>query len=313
MGLARAAVNLLLHEAARQPFHGRIVTLGRQHVYVTADELRALADTHGVKLQPVPVELHRDSQLAAKQYLSDGCLFRMLGFDEVVRVDYSDYEAPDAILDLNAPSTPEALCGAFDVVLDSGTIEHVFDIAAALKHCCRMVKVGGRVIHLTPSSNCIEHGFHSVSPTLFADFYAASHFDIEKIYLCRIPLDLPRGYWSVFDYLNSPRFIPLGQLDDKIWFTFCVATATENSVPTPPMQWVYVSTWKKSVSDQADQSLNSISSEPADSKAGRLLLMLKRFPLLARGASTLIAAWRKLIQWYRTRFKRLPYPFIGRF
>ena len=313
MGLARAAVHLLLHEAARCPFHGRVVTLGRQHVYITAEELRSQADALGVALHSVPVELHRDPQLAAKHYLSDDCLFRMLGFDEVVRVDYSDYEAPDAILDLNSPSTPESLCKAFDVVLDSGTIEHVFDIAAALNHCCRMVRTGGRVIHLTPSSNCIEHGFHSVSPTLFADFYSASHFDIEKIYLCRIPLDLPRGEWKVFDYLNSPRFIPLGQLDSKIWFTFCVATATGNSVPTPPMQWVYVHTWKTSEAGQSNPDQSVIAAEPADSKAGRLLLGLRRFPWLARGASSLIAVWRRLVQWYRTTFKRLPYPFVGRF
>ena len=169
------------------------------------------------------------------------------------------------------------------------------------------------MIHLTPSSNCIEHGFHSVSPTLFADFYSASHFDIEKIYLCRIPLDLPRGEWKVFDYLNSPRFIPLGQLDSKIWFTFCVATATGNSVPTPPMQWVYVHTWKTSEAGQSNPDQSVIAAEPADSKAGRLLLGLRRFPWLARGASSLIAVWRRLVQWYRTTFKRLPYPFVGRF
>lgn len=313
MGLARAAINLLLHEAARRPFHGSVVTLGRQHVYVTASELRSLAEANGVALKPVPEELHRDPQLAAKLYLSDDCLFRMLGFEEVVRVDYSDYEAPDAILDLNCDSTPPELCGAFDVVLDSGTIEHVFDIAAALRHCCRMTKTDGRVIHLTPSSNCIEHGFHSVSPTLFADFYAASHFQIEKIYLCRIPLDLPRGYWKVFDYLNSPRFIPLGQLDGKIWFTFCVATATAASSPTTPMQWVYVSTWKKSQPQQCEDGLHTAISKPVGSKADRLLQMVKRYPMLSRGATVLIDSWRQLIHWYRTRFKKLPYPYVGRF
>ena len=314
MGLARAAVNLLLLEAARRPFEGSIVTLGRQHVYVTGDEVRTMARQHGVVLQPVLDELHREPHLAAQGFLSDDCLLRMIGFGKIVRVDYSDYEAPDAILDLNAVETPEALCGAFDLVLDSGTIEHVFDIAAALRHCCRMVRPGGRVVHLTPSSNCVEHGFHNVSPTLFADFYSASQFHVDRVYLCRIPLDLPRGVWDVYDYFGSPqRFIPLGQLDAHIWFTFCVATAGKDSAPAIPQQWVYVNTWQKSQQQGLGDDSASSTGEPADSRAGRLLLRLAGWPRLSRLAQMLIERWRRMIDWYRARSKALPYPFVGRF
>ena len=311
MGLARAAVNLLLLEAARRPFRGAVVTLGRQHVYVTGDEVRAMARHHGVPLQPVHEELHRELHLAAKGFLSDDCLLQMIGFQRIVRVDYSDYEAPDAILDLNSPETPDALRGAFDLVLDSGTIEHVFDIASAIRHCCRMVNVGGRIIHLTPSSNCVEHGFHSVSPTLFADFYAASRFEVNRVYLCRIPIDLPRGYWDIYDYLNSPRFIPLGQLDGQIWFTFLVATAGENSVPTTPQQWIYVQAWQHS--QQQASGLVSPGGEPADSRAGQILKRLENYPILNRLALGLIRLRRGLMNWYHAWMKTLPYPRVGRY
>ncbi len=307
MGLARAAVNLLLLEAARRPFQGSVVTLGRQHVYVTGDELRALARQHGVTLRSIPEALHREPPLAAQGFLSDDCLLEMIGFQRIVRVDYSDYEAPDAILDLNAPETPEALKGAFDLVLDSGTIEHVFDIAAAIRHCCRMVNVGGRVIHLTPSSNCVEHGFHSVSPTLFADFYSASRFEVNRVYLCRIPLDLPRGSWEVYDYLHSPRFIPLGQLDAHIWFTFLVATASEDSVPTTPQQWIYVQAWQRTQEQAA--GLAGAGDEPPNSRAGRLLKRLEGHPILTRLALRLI----RLKNWYNVYAKKWPYPWVGRF
>ncbi len=313
MGLARAAVNLLLLEASRRPFGGSIVTLGRQHVYLTGNEVREMARQHGVPLQPIRDELHREPHLAAQGFLSDDCLLQMIGFGQITRVDYSDYEAPDEILDLNALETPETLRGKFDVVLDTGTIEHVFDIAAALRHCCRMAKPGGRVIHLTPSSNCVEHGFHSISPTLFADFYAASRFEVNRVYLCRIPLDLPRGVWRVYDYFNSPRFIPLGQLDNKIWFTFCVVTAGENSAPAIPQQWIYVQTWQRSQEGAAGSGQNSRSSEPPDSRAGRLLSRLEGRPMLTRWATGLISRWRSLLDWYRSRSKALPYPFVGRF
>lgn len=307
MGLARAAVNLMLWESARRPLRGSVVTLGRQHVYVTADEVRAMARTHQVGLQPIRDELHREPTLAAQGFLSDDCLLRMIGFERIVRVDYSDYEAPDAILDLNAPDTPLDLTAAFDFVLDSGTIEHVFDIAAAIRHCARMVRPGGRVMHLTPSSNCVEHGFHSVSPTLFADFYRACRFEVDRICLCRIPLDLPRGPWNVYDYLNSPRFIPLGQLDGQIWFTFAIATATAESTIATPQQWIYERTWQASA-----QSGGTIA-EPTDSKAGRLLQKLSGSPALQGVARRVIERWRGFREWTRVKSKSLPYPDLGRF
>ena len=314
MGLARAAVNLLLLEASRRPFQGSVVTLGRQHVYITGAEVQAMARHHRVSLQPILEELHREPHLAAQGFLSDDCLLRMLGFEQITRVDYSDYEAPDEILDLNTPETPDSLRGMFDLVLDSGTIEHVFDIAAALRHCCRMVKPGGRVIHLTPSSNCVEHGFHSVSPTLFADFYTASRFEVNRVYLCRMPLDLPRGMWDVYDYLNSPRFILLGQLDAKIWFTFLVATAGPDSAPEIPQQWIYVQTWQRSQEQAAGRgSQDLLGGESPDSRAGRLLEKLKGRPALTRLAQGLIRSWRGLVDKYRTWSKSLPYPYVGRF
>lgn len=313
MGLARAAVNLLLLEASRRPFQGSIVTLGRQHVYLTGNEVREMARQHGVMLRQIPDELHRETHLAAQGFLSDDCLLRMIGFEQITRVDYSDYEAPDEILDLNTPETPNLLRGKFDLVLDTGTIEHVFDIAAALRHCGRMVKPGGRVIHLTPASNCVEHGFHSVSPTLFADFYTASRFEVNRVYLCRIPLDLPRGVWQVYDYLNSPRFIPLGQLDNQIWFTFAVVTAGEDSAQAIPQQWIYVQTWQRSQEQAVSGGSGMLCSEPPDSRAGRLLQRLEGSPMLTCLAKGLIHRWRGLLDWSRSRSKALPYPFVGRF
>lgn len=312
MGLARAGVHLLLLEAARLPYSGSVVTLGRQHVYITGDELRVMARDLGVTLREIPDELHREASLAACGYLSDDCLLRMIGFDRVVRIDYSDYESPDLLIDLNAAETPNELQQAFDLVLDSGTIEHVFDVAAAVRHCARMVRSGGRVIHLTPASNCVEHGFHSLSPTFFADFYSACQWQINRVYLCQMPLDLPRGQWTVYDYWNSSRFIPLGQLDQRIWFTFCVATKGSASVLAVPQQWVYLNTWKDSAgSVSTPEASIGLTSDP--SRAARLLRRLEGSPWLVRGAEALIRTWRKTVNAYRVWAKHLPYPRVGRF
>ncbi len=318
MGLARAAVHLLMTEASRRPFSGSIVTLGRQHVYVTADETVAMAAEQGVRLASIPVELHREPSLSKQGFVSDDWLLKSLGFDEIVRVDYSDYESSEVIFDLNNPETPQALQNRFDLVLDSGTLEHVFDIAAGLRHCVRMVRSNGRVIHLTPSSNCVEHGFYCVSPTLFADFYAASGFAVNRVWLCESPLNSPRSVWKAYDYANSPeRFISVGQLNDKIWLTFSVATADPPVTPRNPQQWIYTQTWFKAASESSSNSLNSLSSNANDFEEGsrsRLLIQkLTRFPFLQSQAVRLILRWRKWVHQTRVRNRKLPYKFVGRF
>jgi len=317
MGLARAAVHLLMKETAERPFSGSVVTLGRQHVYVTAAEAIEMASNYSVQLKSIPVELHREPALAKHGFVSDDWLLKSLGFDEIVRVDVSDYESSDLIFDLNDSQTPVSLLNRFDLVLDSGTLEHVFDFAAGLRHCVRMVRTAGRVIHLTPSSNCVEHGFYSVSPTLYTDYYSASGFTIDRIWLCEIPLDLPRGVWNVFDYANSPeRFIPLGKLSSKIWFTFSVATARQSVSPKTPQQWIYTKAWSKAESalkEDPYSEANATKQFEQGTRSRLLIDKLARFPWLKARAIVLILRWRKWINQIRDRSRKIPYPFVGKF
>lgn len=315
MGLARAAVHLLIKEAVQRQFSGTVATLGRQHVYLTAAEVKELANNCGLNLRSVPIELHREPVLAAQGYVADDWLFKSLGFDEIVRLDYSNYEAAEVLLDLNEQSTPDHLVNRFDLVLDSGTLEHVFDIAAGLRHCVRMVRKGGRVIHLTPSSNCVEHGFYSVSPTLYADYYTASGFQVEKVWLCEAPLELPRGLWKVYDYLgSSQRFISLGQLSDQIWLTYAVATATGNPEPQTPQQWFYTQTWASSALPPTPTNLSELPVQfEAGSRSQRLMNMLARLPKLRARVAQGIVRWRRWKYLSELRSHKTPYPFIGEF
>jgi hypothetical protein len=49
----------------------------------------------------------------------------------VYATDVSTYENPDFIIDLNEPV--DVSYYEFDTIVDVGTLEHLFDIAAALK------------------------------------------------------------------------------------------------------------------------------------------------------------------------------------
>lgn len=102
-------------------------------------------------------------------------LFRMLGYGNVDTLDLFPDERPDIIGDLNVPF-PEELWNRYDLVFDSGTAEHCFNIKEVLGNAVRALKVGGRVMHILPMSGFAGHGFYQFSPDLFAAFYGKNGF-----------------------------------------------------------------------------------------------------------------------------------------
>lgn len=284
---------LLVEEASQRPFHGAIATLGRMDIHFSRVEVEQAAHRFAAKLIDCETRLNEDPQLAARGWISDSTFFQLLGFQEIIRIDASNYEGVDEILDLNTAETPPGLRQRFDVVLDFGTLEHVFHVPHCLAHIARMAKPGGRIVQLTPSSNCVDHGFYGVSPTLFVDYYGQAGFELQKLYLCRLPrTGIERKPWRIHDYLNRPTpcWSDLGRLDGSIYFSYVVARHPGDIRPeTIPQQSAYLKKW-----GVAGNQPEQIQGEPAGSKAGRLLAVTARWPMLNRLARLLIVSWRTL-------------------
>jgi SAM-dependent methyltransferase len=234
MGLGRAATALLLEEAAARPFVGKIATLGRQTIGATPQEISAQFKRFGV-LPRAPI---------GHTQPDDQALFRMMGFAAVESLDYSDFEGATHVVDLNSDNLSPSLIGQFDVVLDSGTIEHVFHVPNALKNALSLAKEGGRVIFLSPSSNHVDHGFYMYSPTLFMDYLTANGLRIETCYFIRYSPD-GRRPWQAYRYTReSWRQFTIGVLDDRPYMVFVVATRVPgSSIGKIPQQALYLERW----------------------------------------------------------------------
>ncbi|SEJ87857.1 hypothetical protein SAMN05660742_12144 [Propionispira arboris] len=112
--------------------------------------------------------------------------FRRLRFSVVHIMDISDYEDADIIYDLNVEKISSKLEAAFDYIIDGGTLEHVFNIANALKNIFYMLNEnGGNIYHYLPVSGYINHGFYSILPCLLNEFYSSNGGSIEN---CNIVL-----------------------------------------------------------------------------------------------------------------------------
>jgi hypothetical protein len=217
MGIGRALARLLEEENARRPFSGRICTLGRMTVNI-------------------PERPEED----------DVAFFRRLGFAAVESVDYSDFEGATHVADLNRP-LPADLVGRFDVVLDSGTLEHVFNFPVALKNLVDMARANGRVIICAPSSNYMDHGFYMFSPTLFFDYCAANAIEVETCRILRHSLD-SAGPWRAYDYTGEDyRKFFVGALRGGAYLTYIVARKTPASTSDRiPQQRYYADAWQAS-------------------------------------------------------------------
>ena len=187
MGLPKPALQFLALEHGRKAFAGTVVTLGRQCVYATLAECQKILLDAGIVPRELPSQAETQTQIPSwrgtkrERYTTDRAFFSLLGIDDCIAADCSDYEGAEITCDLNDP-LEEPLRSRADVVIDGGTLEHVFDVRQALTNVSLLLKPGGRVIHMTPANNCANHGFYQFSPTLYADYYRTNRFEDVRVF-----------------------------------------------------------------------------------------------------------------------------------
>lgn len=136
---------------------------------------------HGMKPQRIP---------DAKSFF--GAFGAHLDVFDIVQV-----RGDEILCDLNYPIND---AGAYDFVLDVGTMEHCFNIGQAALNMAGLLGVGGIIFHGNPFF-MPNHGFYSLNPTFFSDFYRQSGFELMW---CKL---LPKGGIDPVDAPLTERFI----------------------------------------------------------------------------------------------------------
>ena len=91
--------------------------------------------------------------------------FDLLGLPGIQSMDMSAYENCDVVHDLNEPPRDE-LRNRFDVIIDGGTIEHVFNTPQALDGVFHMLRDDGIFISINGMTGWAGHGFYQFSPEI---------------------------------------------------------------------------------------------------------------------------------------------------
>lgn len=161
MGLIRGNMYPIFMEHAVRPLRGDVLFLGFPDTYMSGAVIRAMARALGMQLTGDIRDVgEKPPGGGAGPYTSAKEIFSALGVSSVRSLDVSAFENVDFIHDLNDPALPRGLHGEFDIVIDHGTMEHVFHTPNCLQNIFNLLRVGGRVIHSAPGNNMFDHGFY---------------------------------------------------------------------------------------------------------------------------------------------------------
>jgi hypothetical protein len=164
MGLNKDGVSFILDAHKRGVDFSTTVTLGRQGMHLTVAELQQRLQVFGYSHVNAASLIGDGYPTAPRTYCEP--FLKMLGAREIESFDCSVDEGADHVHDFNVP-LPEKFNERYSAVVDSGSLEHIFNFPQAIANCMRMVKVGGHFLANTPCNCTSGHGFYQFAPDLF--------------------------------------------------------------------------------------------------------------------------------------------------
>jgi len=202
MGLPTPSLKFLLRKSKQYNFTGPLLTLGNQDIYATAKDIKRWAKEEKIHLSNPDKILYSTSSDVPKvnkealDYIHAKTFFEFMGINEedYYDIDKFDFDKPRIIHDLQLPIDAK-FHNSFNLVIDSGTLEHIFDAKSAMENIVKVTKINGFVLQIIPAQNYLNHGFYQFSPTFFYDFYAANGFEIVESYIIEIKGSMNRFFY----------------------------------------------------------------------------------------------------------------------
>lgn len=187
MGLDYNTTKFILYSKMRGVDFSDTLMLGRQCLYLHPKELDFLLRSFRMPAGEAALSrFYGAGDLAKGKFPYAEDVLRHIGAGRIMSLDASNYEGASVIHDMNTP-VGESLHGAFSVVIDGGTLEHIYNLPVAIQNCMTMLRVGGHFISVAPANNFVGHGFYQFSPELFfRTFSQHNGFDVKDMFLCEV-------------------------------------------------------------------------------------------------------------------------------
>lgn len=256
MGIGYCDATMLWNARQRGVSFDRLLTVGHQSLYLHRREVaffrREYQKAFGSSVTPL-------DEYQWEEY-ADTFLRDFLGASSITVLDASPYEGADKIHDMNTP-IPEAWRDRYDAVIDSGSLEHIFNVPVALKNLADLLKVDGTVFLTTPANNLMGHGFYQFSPELmFRVFSGPNGFDLRQIVIfeARYPsVELTKNH-TLYEVVDPEQVrARVGLISKRPAMMMVEATKVCNTqmFATAPLQSDYVAMWQ---SEGEEETMSSV-------------------------------------------------------
>lgn len=244
MGFDVNGITFLLAARAAGVSFVRTAMIGRQSLHITATHLND-------RLRRFGVTKSRDARtlLTADQGYSEP-LLKLIGAQSVTSFDASSYEGASVVHDMNQPIAHEHH-DRYSVVIDGGSLEHVFNFPQAMRNCMMMIAPGGHFLGIAPANNLLGHGFYQFSPELFYRVLSAENgFAVERMYVVEYAPDA--SWMSVRDPAVVKKRVTLTNAFPT--YLMVQARRMDGSMPLmqTPQQSDYVAQWSGATTPPRD-------------------------------------------------------------
>lgn len=135
--------------------------------------------------------------------------------------------------DLNKPVT---LTDRFDVTVNTGTGEHVFNVYQFYKTAHDLTVEGGLMIHSAPFTGWLDHGFYNFQPTFFFDLARANRYNVLTCVIARLN---PFQYVCLGSHADLPALVKSGGIPPESHINVVFRKCAEPVEFTVPMQAYY--------------------------------------------------------------------------
>ncbi len=237
MGLDSRIIQVLDHARLGGVDFDRTVMVGRQQLHLPADDFRKTARWCQLdNVDSLTDEIYRQ----ADQYAEP--LLRAMGANQIDSIDVSDYEGANIIADMNHP-IDRSLHRKYSLVIDGGSLEHIFFFPTAIKNCMEMVDVGGHFFSINGTNNFSGHGFYQFSPELMYRVLSPENgFEVTEMLIWE------RYAGSTVYVVKDPKDVGgrvMAQTNRETFLTVIARRTHQTEIfQTTPQQSDYVVDWK---------------------------------------------------------------------
>lgn len=189
MGLMPSHIRMFIKMQKKYKFARSACVLGNQEIWATPEDIEQYCNEAEQTFKtPSKIQRHTsrlfdgdpDLSKIASDFIHARTFFEMMSFDDYVDIDNFEYDQPALQHDMNMP-VPDKFNDRFNLVVDGGTVEHIFNIPQVMNNIVQMLKLDGCVMHL--ASFDMDHGFYGLSPCFFYDYYRANGFSDFSCYI----------------------------------------------------------------------------------------------------------------------------------